>query len=112
MNKSTNVVENNMEITNCELQKGNIKIKKDNVKIDALTQDVELRLTLKTDTQNEERQANGLHQVNGVSDSTAKKYLETSSVKSELECVASSHKNQPGKNQKSFTPLRRSNYIL
>ncbi|XP_046749070.1 N-alpha-acetyltransferase 30 [Diprion similis] len=92
MNKSTSI-ENNMEIANHEAQMGHVKIKKDNLTIDTVSQDVESRLTLKTDNLNEERQANGLHQVNGVLDSP-KKSSELSSIVSVPQGVASSHKSQ------------------
>nr|XP_046488745.1 uncharacterized protein LOC124222140 isoform X2 [Neodiprion pinetum] len=92
MHKSASI-ENNMEITHHEMQMGHVKIKKDNVTIDTVSQDVESRLTLKTDNLNEERQANGLHQVNGVLDSP-KKSSELSSIVSVSQGVASSHKSQ------------------
>ncbi|XP_012266094.2 N-alpha-acetyltransferase 30 [Athalia rosae] len=104
----TDVDGHNMEIMNCESQKGNVKIKKDNMTIDAVDQEVELlRLTLNAESSIEERQANGLHQVNGVLDSI-KKYCETSNVAIEPQSVASSHKNQPDNAETESTESKNS----
>lgn len=94
LNMKSTSFDNSVEITNSESQIGNVKIKKDNVTIDSVTQDVELRLTLSNDSPNDERQANGLHLINGVSDSP-KKTCDTSSLAHETQGLASSHKNQP-----------------
>lgn len=91
---------NNVENKNCESQISNVKIKRDNnLSIDSVAHDVELRLTL-----NDEHQANGLHQTNGVTEST-KILSDTSTVETDKQVVTSSQKNQPGKKLRTMLKL-------
>lgn len=90
-----------MEVPVTEATKAKLKVGKSNVMTDVGTLNIKSRLNLENDKVEEKPQTNGLHQVNGVSESL-QSHSEPTTSEVQPQNVETSHVNlnQPGKNFK------------